>query len=225
MNPTAAEVWQEAEVWRHEVEVICRRRWHCTIEEAEDAASDAIAKVGRAQDGPHPIRDLKAVRNMLHQFCEWRAKERFRRNAHRDRLISELRHAAMNGSGSQWQAFLSANLEDSEFISAEFQNIEVLHLREALESVLPHYAAAIMLQYWGYKQREAADALGVTKACYKIWLYRGREAVKLAMAESWTELDICRDYISKADSDRTKLAVEYRRRQAKKPKHSPESSG
>jgi len=222
MNPTAAEVWQEAEVWRHEVEVICRRRWHCTIEEAEDAASDAIAKVGKAQDGPHPVRDLKAVRNMLHQFCEWRAKEKFRRSTRRDDLTAELRHASRDGAGSQWQAFLAAG---AECISAEFQNTEVLHLREALESVDPRYAAAIMLQYWGYQQREAAEALGITKPCYKNWLYRGREAVKMAMAESWTELDICRDYISKGDSDRTKLAVEYRRKAGKKPKQSPESSG
>lgn len=216
MNPTEAEIWAEAEVWRHEVEVICRRRWQMTIEESEDAASDAIAKVGAA-----PVRDLKAVRNMLHQFCEWRAKEGFRRSTRRDELTADLRHASRDGSGSQWQAFLAAGAETA---SAEFQNTEVLHLREALEAVEPHYAAAIMLQYWGFKQREAAEALHITKACYKTWLYRGREAVKLVMAESWAELDICRDYISKSDSDRTKIAVDFRRRQARKPKQAPESS-
>lgn len=164
-------------------------------DDAEDSASDAVAKIGQAN-----VRELSAVRQMMHQFCAWRAMEAHRRQGRRNALTADLKQRSESGSASEWEAMLTASAEGKpsqgdakgRMVSAEAQCTEVVLLREALESVREDYAQAIMLKFWGFSGREAAESLGISLNCYKIRLHRGQQAVRMVMADGWESLDLFR---------------------------------
>lgn len=133
---------------------------------AEDATQEAFIKIARAMDKIEDV-DSHKTKNFVVIIT---------RNACLDMLDKEKRHMGM------------AHIDDMEVSeTTEYFDLETLALQsvvEAIKELSPEYRDVIQLKYYyNFKEKEIADALGITYAAVRKRLERARNRLSILLEE------------------------------------------